>query len=117
MSLQTILDSSLAYQTKKQGLSVQRINAQIDNIRYLISFFRQYPDIFVDFIKGPESTFKFYFFQRVFLRQAIRHRVFYATYPRAFSKSFLSMMILMIRCILFPNVDLFITTGGKLIVL
>jgi hypothetical protein len=35
------------------------------------------------------------------------------TFPRAYSKSFLSMMALMIRCVLYPNSHLFVTTGGK----
>ena len=43
----------------------------------------------------------------------MRHRYVYATFPRAFSKSFLSMMALMIKAILYPNSELFITTGGK----
>ena len=43
----------------------------------------------------------------------MRHRYVFATFPRAYSKSFLSMMALMIRCILYPNSHLFVTTGGK----
>jgi len=53
------------------------------------------------------------FYQRIFLRIVMRHRYVYATFPRAYSKSFLSMMALMLRCILYPNVHLFVTTGGK----
>ena len=79
----------------------------------MISFYRQYPDLLVDFMKGPDSTFNFYFYQRIFLRVVMRHRYVYATFPRAFSKSFLSMMVLMLRCILFPGSQLFVTTGGK----
>ena len=43
----------------------------------------------------------------------MRHRYAYATFPRAYSKSFLSVLILMIRCTLFPGSHLFVTTGGK----
>ena len=43
----------------------------------------------------------------------MRHRYVYATFPRAYSKSFLSMMVLMLRCILYPGSELFVTTGGK----
>ena len=32
---------------------------------------------------------------------------------RAFSKSFLSVMILMIRCVLYPGAKLFVCSGGK----
>ena len=82
-------------------------------MRKLIAFYREYPDLLIDFMKGPDSTFRFYYYQRVFIRVAMRHRYTYATFPRAFSKSFLSMMVLMLRCILYPGSELFVTTGGK----
>ena len=87
--------------------------ADLPKLRELIAYFREYPDIFVDFIKGKDSTFNFLFYQRIFLRIVMRHRYVFATFPRAYSKSFLSMMALMIRCILYPNSHLFVTTGGK----
>ena len=43
----------------------------------------------------------------------MRHRYAYATFPRGYSKSFLSVLVLMLRCILYPNSHLFVTTGGK----
>ena len=113
MGLEEIIKLSIQDSNKKQGLSEQRLKAQLNNIRYLISFYRQYPDYLIDFMKGPESTFNFYFYQRIFLRVVMRHRYVYATFPRAYSKSFLSMMVLMLRCILYPGSELFVTTGGK----
>ena len=113
MSLIDILDQYIQHDTKKQGLSEERLLDQLDNLRYLISFFRKYPDLLVDYMKGPDSTFNFYFYQRVFLRIVMRHRYVYATFPRAYSKSFLSMMALMLRCMLYPGAQLFVTTGGK----
>lgn len=112
-NLLQLLNESIEIDTKKQGLSQERLNAQLDNLRELIAFFREYPDLLVDFMKGPDSTFNFYFYQRVFLRVVMRHRYVYATFPRAYSKSFLSMMVLMLRCILYPGSELFVTTGGK----
>lgn len=113
MSLQSLLDLSDSRGLKKQGLSEERLKAQLPHLRNLVSFYREYPDYFIDFMKGPDSTFNFYFYQRVFLRIVMRHRYVYATFPRAYSKSFLSMMVLMLRCILYPNSHLFVTTGGK----
>ena len=113
MSLQSLLDASLQMDNRKQGLSPERLDAQLDNLRALISFYREYPDLLVDFMKGPDSTFEFYTYQRIFLRVVMRHRYVYATFPRAYSKSFLSMMVLMLRCILYPGSELFVTTGGK----
>ena len=113
MSLQNLLDISSERKGLKQGLSEERIKEQLPHLRNLISFYREYPDLLIDFMKGENNTFELYFYQRVFLRVVMRHRYVYATFPRAFSKSFLSMMILMLRCILYPNSHLFVTTGGK----
>ena len=113
MSLQSLLDLSDSRGLKKQGLSEERLKAQLPHLRNLVSFYREYPDYLIDFMKGPDSTFNFYFYQRVFLRIVMRHRYVYATFPRAYSKSFLSMMVLMLRCILYPNSHLFVTTGCK----
>ena len=100
--------------TKKVGLSEERIREVLPKIREYISFWREYPDIFVEFLCGsnPEN-FNLFFYQRVFLRAVMRHRYAYATFPRAYSKSFLSVLILMLRCVLFPGAHLFVTTGGK----
>lgn len=112
MSLQDLMNLS-SQTSRKQGLSEERLANQMSNLRHMISFFREYPDYFVDFIKGPNSNFKFYFYQRIFIRVVMRHRYVYATFPRAYSKSFLSMMVLMLRCIFYPGAELFVTTGGK----
>ena len=113
MALQDLLD--LSKQRKKIGLSEERVRAVVPIGRQYISFWREYPDLFVDFLLkfGNPQDFKFFFYQRVFLRAAMRHQYMYAVFPRAYSKSFLSMMILMIRCILYPKCKLFVTSGGK----
>ena len=114
MALQDLMNLSLSKETKKQGLSEERIRAVLPIIREYISFWREYPDIFVEFLcrDNPEN-FSLFFYQRVFLRAAMRHRYMYATFPRAYSKSFLSVLVLMLRCILYPGSHLFVTTGGK----
>ena len=99
---------------KKVGVSEERIKKQLPVIRQYVSFWREYPDIFVEFLCGdnPEH-FQLYLYQRVFLRAVMRHRYAYATFPRGYSKSFLSVLVLMLRCILYPGSHLFVTTGGK----
>lgn len=115
MSLKNLLDLSSNHKTSFQRKEVteERLLESIDEIREKIAFYREYPDLFVDDIKGPECVFKFRFTQRVFLRIIMRHKYVYAVFPRGFSKSFLAMMALMLRAILFPGSHLSITTGGK----
>ena len=47
MALQDLMNLSLSKETKKQGLSEERIRAVLPIIREYISFWREYPDIFV----------------------------------------------------------------------
>ena len=117
MALQDLLD--LSQSRKKVGLSEERVMAIVPAAREYIAFWREYPDMFVDFLvhgynrEPKDGEFKFYFYQRVFLRAAMRHQYLYAVFPRAYSKSFLSVMVLMCKCILYPRCKLFVTSGGK----
>ena len=103
----------------KIGISEERLRAVLPALRDYIAFWREYPDLFVDFlVRGTrtevkEGEFHFYFYQRVFLRVVMRYQYVYAVYPRAFSKSFLTVMVLMCRCILYPRCKLFVTSGGR----
>lgn len=89
MALQDLLNLSSTKDKKKIGLSQERVEAIIPIARQYIAFWREYPDIFVDFlVRGTrtevrEGEFKFYFYQRVFLRAAMRHQYLYAVFPRA----------------------------------
>ena len=117
MALQDLL--SLSESRRKIGISDERIAAAKPIIRQYIAYWREYPDMFVDFLqtgkdgKIPDNGLKFYFYQRVFLRVAMRYKYVYMVFPRAYSKSFLSVLVLMCRCILYPRCKLFVTSGGK----
>ena len=117
MALQDLLN--LSQSRRKIGLSEERVEAILPIARKYIAFWREYPDLFVDFMVRGTSTevkegeFKFYFYQRVFLRTVMRYQYVYAVFPRAYSKSFLTVMAMLIRCILYPDAHLFVTSGGK----
>lgn len=103
---------------RKIGLSEERVAPIKPYLRQYIAYWREYPDMFVDFLQdGGDPTvkkeLKFFFYQRVFLRIAMRYKYVYAVFPRAYSKSFLSVLTLMIKCILYPRCKLFVTSGGK----
>lgn len=117
MALQHLLD--LSTKRKKIGLSEERVEEIKPILRQYISYWREYPDMFIDFLQTgvdgeiPADGLKFYFYQRVFLRAAMRYKYVYMVFPRAYSKSFLSILTLMCRCILYPGCKLFVTSGGK----
>ena len=110
MALQDLLD--LSSKRQKIGLSEERVRAMIPTARQYISFWRDYPDIYVDFM-AQGTNFRLFFYQRTFIRGVIRHKYFYGVFPRAYSKSFLATLVLIIRCDLYPGAKLFVTSGGK----
>ena len=73
---------------KKIGISEERVEAILPTIRKYVAFWREYPDLFVDFMvhgfdrEAKEGQFKFYFYQRVFLRSVMRYQYVYAVFPR-----------------------------------
>lgn len=116
MALSDLLN--LSNSKKKIGLSEERIEKIKPQLRQYIAYWREYPDMFIDFLQdggnpAVEKKLKFFFYQRVFLRAAMRYKYVYMVFPRAYSKSFLSVMVLMCRCILYPRSKLFVTSGGK----
>ena len=86
MALSDLLNLSQA--RKKIGLSEERIEAILPIARQYVAFWREYPDLFVDFLirgnstEAKEGEFKFYFYQRVFLRAVMRYQYVYAVFPR-----------------------------------
>ena len=75
--------------------------------------------MFIDFLQTgvdgeiPQNGLHFYFYQRVFLRACLRYKYTYFVFPRGYSKSFLTVLSLMIKCILYPRCKLFVSSGGK----
>lgn len=81
-------------------------------MKYL-ALFRSYPDLFIDMINPDTSRFKLFFYQRMILRIIFRYRKTYFTLTRGSSKSFLQILALMLRCILYPEIKLAITAPQK----
>lgn len=77
-------------------------------LRKYFQYWTVYPDRFLDTIKPEGSKFDLYFYQRIVLRALMRFRVVYVCAPRAFSKSFLAILALILKCIFQPGIKLFI---------
>ena len=115
MALKDIIQAS----SRKKELDSDAIKEEVHNYlteyRELIAYWRVYPDKLVDYYLslGNPYNFKFIFYQRLFLRALFRHKYVYATFVRAWSKSFMSVMALMLKAILYPGAKLFTVAGGK----
>ena len=84
-----------------------------DEIGNIFGFFTAYPDIFLDLITPEDEKFQLYFYQRIFLRSVMRFRKVYLTAARAFSKSFLTILGLMLQCVFIPGRKVFICAPNK----
>jgi hypothetical protein len=81
--------------------------------RELCSYFRYYPDRFLDYISGDEPRIELYFYQRVYLRIMMRYRKVFLTATRGTSKSFLQNLAFVLKCIMYPRTRLFCCAPGK----
>lgn len=115
MALKQILRASNKKMDLDDEVIKEEIVGHLDEYRTLIAYWRIYPDKLVDYYLslGNPYNFKFFFYQRLFLRALFRHKYVYATFVRAWSKSFMSVMALMLKAILYPNAKLFTVAGGK----
>ncbi len=112
MSSGSVLATKLAG-AKKVGISEARVRDALPMFGEYASYWRAYPDKFLDLVTPPGSKFSLYFYQRIFLRVAMRYKYVYATFTRAFSKSFLSVITLYLKCIFYPGSKIFVCSGGK----
>ena len=115
MALSSLL--SKVNTNKEAKIEVDK-NKIIDNLSYyqmLIDYWRRYPDKFVDYLTSlnPHNTFKLMFAQRLMLRILLRYKTVFAVFSRGFSKSFISVLALMIKCILYPGAKVTTVADGR----
>lgn len=72
-------------------------------LRDSFSIFTAYPDVFLDLITPENETINLFFYQRIFLRAAMRFQTVYVTACRAWSKSFLTILALFLQCVFIPG--------------
>ena len=84
-----------------------------ENIGDVMSVFTAYPDIYLDLIKPQDSSFTLFFYQRITLRALMRFKDIFVTAPRAFSKSFITILAMILQCIFIPGTKRFICAPNK----
>ena len=78
-----------------------------------VNFFTAYPDIYLDIIKPADSEFSLFFYQRMTLRALMRFKDVFITAPRAFSKSFVTILGFFLQCVFIPGRKVFICANTK----
>lgn len=94
-------------------LTEEKINSDKELIGKFAALFTAYPDVFIDIITPKDSSFRLYFFQRIYLRACMRFSYVFITAGRGTSKTFLAVIALYLRCIFQPKTKQFICAPGK----
>lgn len=94
-------------------LNERYLTDNVGNIGDIMSIFSAYPDVYLDLIKPQDSSFTLFFYQRITLRALMRFKDIYVTAPRAFSKSFITILAMILQCIFIPGTKRFICAPNK----
>lgn len=99
--------------TSKKKHSLKSFAETKKDWRKYCSYWRKYPDKFLDFIVGDNPKIKLYFYQRLMLRALFRYQIVYFCFTRGSAKSFLQILAHYLKCVMFPNSFYFIAAPTK----
>ena len=89
------------------------LEKNMEKIGNVMSIFSAYPDIYLDIIKPQDSSFTLFFYQRITLSALMRFKDVFGKAPRAFSKSFNTILAMILQCIFIPGTKRFICAPNK----
>lgn len=92
----------------KKETSVKSFESMKNDWTSFCSYYREYPDHFIDLISPPRSKIKLYFYQRLMLRVLFRYQNVYITMTRGTAKSYTQILALYLKCVMFPSIELFL---------
>lgn len=116
-----LFDDSVVQRGVRDGIEIEKgvvlnedyLKEHFDEIGEMFSIFTAYPDIYLDLIKPQDSNFELFFYQRITLRAVMRYKDIFITAPRAFSKSFIIILGLILQCVFIPGTKRFICAPNK----
>lgn len=107
----------------KDGIPIEKgvvltkayLDANYELFTNYLNYWLLYPDLFLDAIQPEEDkkNFNLFFYQRIALRASMRYRYHYWTATRATSKSFSAYLSAVVRAVLLPNSNIFISSDVK----
>ena len=116
-----LFDDSVVQRGVRDGIEIEKgvvlnedyLKEHFNEIGEMFSIFTAYPDIYLDLIKPQDSNFELFFYQRITLRAVMRYKDIFITAPRAFSKSFITILGLILQCVFIPGTKRFICAPNK----
>ena len=117
--LEPEIDEYLAFLNSSNAKDIkvlrkERVKENLELYQNALNTFLSYPDLLSDIMTPKRSSFSMFFAQRIVLRSMARHRQTYATFTRAFSKSFLADYYSYLKCMMVPHCNGFVAAAtGK----
>ena len=97
---------------KDTGTSIN-IKKHLKDYMAFISFVRWHMDLFLDMIKPEKNSINLDLDQRVMIRAITRFYSTYGVFPRAYGKTFIEVLCLILVAIFYPNAHLALTAQTK----
>ena len=110
-SRQNLMQEDFIEHAEREGIELEKgavitntyLEQHKDELCKWVQLFSAYPDYYLDIIKPADSEFSLFFFQRFTLRVLMRFKDVFITAPRAYSKSFLTILALFLQCVFIPG--------------
>ena len=118
---QELLTEDFVEHAEREGIELEK-GAVITNeylerhktdLQKWVQLFTAYPDYYLDLIRPVDSEFSLFFYQRFTLRILMRFKDVFITAPRAFSKSFITILAFFLQCVFIPGRKVFICANTK----
>lgn len=95
-------------------LTPKFLEENYEQIKECFDDWSAYPDVFLDIIAPQSTGLSLFFYQRIALRAMMRYKDVYITAPRAFSKTFITILAMVLQCIFIPKHKCFICSPNKI---
>jgi hypothetical protein len=97
----------------KKATSISSFENVKEDFTKMLSLFREYPDLFIDYLKTEETRFDLTPFQRVYLRAFFRNKKVGIIASRGISKTYIDVMANYLKCIMYPRTHIAIAMPTK----
>lgn len=114
-------DTGVARLATRDGVEIEKgvvltetyLEKNYEKLKAIFTIFSAYPDLFLDLIKPTHEQFSLFFYQRIFIRACMRYKAVFLVACRAFSKSFVTILAMILQCIFLPGTKRFICAPHK----
>ena len=118
---QELTPNEFVERAEREGIELEKgavitneyLDRHYEDLCKWVNFFTAYPDIYLDIIKPADSEFRLFFYQRFTLRALMRFKDVFITAPRAFSKSFVTILAMFLQCVFIPGRKVFMCANTK----